>query len=84
MDNDYSSERLEYQSGQRNEKERRGEYTPRPKSQIVLAWVLIAVVVFGILGMFLGVPVFAVLYVVVRGFVSSRLKEKNIRPDDML
>ena len=23
MDNDYSSERLEYQSGQRNEKERR-------------------------------------------------------------
>ena len=37
MDNDYSSERLEYQSGQRNEKERRGEYTPRPKSQTVLA-----------------------------------------------
>ena len=27
------------------------DYTPRPKSQIVLAWVLIAVVVFGILGM---------------------------------
>ena len=46
-----SSEQLEYQSGQRNEKERRGEYTPRPKSQIVLAWVLIAVVGFGILGM---------------------------------
>ena len=39
---------------------------------------------FGILGMFLGVPVFAVLYVVVRGFVSGRLKEKNIRSDDML
>ncbi len=51
MDNDYSSERLEYQSGQRNEKEQRGEYTPRPKRQIVLAWVLIAIVVFGVLGM---------------------------------
>lgn len=51
MDNDYSSERLEYQSGQRNEKEQRGEYTPRPKRQIVLAWVLIAIVAFGVLGM---------------------------------
>ena len=28
MKDDYSSERLEYQSGQRNEKEQRGEYTP--------------------------------------------------------
>ena len=26
-------------------------YTPRPKSQIVLAWVLIAIVVLGVLGM---------------------------------
>ena len=51
-------------------------------------WVMFSIIVgggmFGILGMFLGVPVFAVLYVVVRGFVSSRLKEKNIRSDDML
>ena len=51
-------------------------------------WVMFSIIVgggmFGILGMFLGVPVFAVLYVVVRGFVSGRLKEKNIRSDDML
>ena len=45
MNNDHSTERLEYQSGQRNEKEQRGEYTPRPKHKIVLAWVL------GVLGM---------------------------------
>ena len=31
MNNDHSTERLDYQSGQRNEKEQRGEYTPRPK-----------------------------------------------------
>ncbi len=47
MNNDHSTERLDYQSGQRNEKEQRGEYTPRPKHQIVLAWVLLAIVVFG-------------------------------------
>ena len=51
MNNDHSTERLEYQSGQRNEKERQGAYTPRPKHQIVLAWVLIAIVVLGVLGM---------------------------------
>ena len=51
MNNDHSTERLDYQSGQRNEKEQRGEYTPRPKHQIVLAWVLIAIVVLGVLGM---------------------------------
>ena len=51
MNDNYSSERLDYQSGQRNEKEQKHTYTPRPKSQIVLAWVLIAIVVFGVLGM---------------------------------
>ena len=52
MNNDHSTERLEYQSAHHADGEKpRGEYTPRPKSQIVLAWVLIAVVVFGILGM---------------------------------
>ena len=51
MNNDHSTEQLEYQSGQRNEKERQGEYTPRPKHHIVLAWVLIAIVVLGVLGM---------------------------------
>ena len=51
MNNDHSTEQLDYQSGQRNEKEQRGEYTHRPKHQIVLAWVLIAIVVLGVLGM---------------------------------
>lgn len=51
VNDDYSPERLDYQSGQRKETKERGEYTPRPRSQIVLAWVLIAIVVFGILGM---------------------------------
>ena len=51
MNNDHSTEQLEYQSGQRNEKERQGEYTPRPMHQIVLAWALIAIVVLGVLGM---------------------------------
>ena len=50
MNNDHSTERLDYQSGQRNEKEQRGEYTPRPKHLIVLAWVLIANVVLGVFG----------------------------------
>lgn len=51
-------------------------------------WVMFSIIVgggmFGILGMFLGVPIFAALYVVVRGFVSGRLKEKNIQSEDML
>ena len=51
MNNDQSTDRREYQSGQRIENEQRGEYTPRPKHQIVLAWVLIAIVVLGVLGM---------------------------------
>ena len=51
MNDDYSSERLDYQSSHRDQEKPRGEYTPRPKSQIILAWVLIGIVVFGILGM---------------------------------
>ena len=51
MKHDCSSEQLDYQSSQRAAQEQKGEYTPRPKSQIVLAWVLIAIVVFGIAGM---------------------------------
>ena len=51
MNNDHSTEQLEYQSGQRNEKERQGEYTPRPKHQILLAGVLSAIVVLGVLGL---------------------------------
>lgn len=48
-------------------------------------WVLVAIVVggglFGVAGMILGVPVFAVLYMLVRDFVNQRLKKKNIDGD---
>lgn len=51
-------------------------------------WVMFAIIVgggfFGILGMFLGVPVFAVVYFIIRGFVDSRLSEKNIQDGEML
>ena len=45
-----STEELEYKSAHAQPEEK-SPYTPRPKSQIVLAWVLIAIVVFGVLGM---------------------------------
>lgn len=45
-------------------------------------WVTFAIIfggaVAGILGMFVGVPVFSVIYILIRDLVSSRLKEKNI------
>jgi len=45
-------------------------------------WVLVAIIVggglFGFIGMLLGVPVFAVIYALVRDWVEKRLKEKNI------
>ena len=44
-------------------------------------WVLVSITVagslFGFAGMLLGVPVFAVLYMLVSDFVSSRLKAKG-------
>ncbi len=51
MKQDRTSEQLDYTSAESQNKNERTEYTPRPKSQIILAWVLIAVVVLGILGM---------------------------------
>ncbi len=45
-----STEELEYKSAHVQPEEKR-PYTPRPKSQIVLAWVLLAVVLFAIGGM---------------------------------
>ena len=45
-----STEELEYKSAHAQPEEKR-PYTPRPKSQIVLAWVLLAVVLFAIGGM---------------------------------
>ena len=45
-------------------------------------WVMFAIIVgggyFGILGMFLGVPVFAVIYLVIKRVVDDRLKAKEI------
>lgn len=45
-------------------------------------WVTFAIIfggaMAGLPGMFLGVPVFSVIYVLIRDLVSSRLKEKNI------
>ena len=48
-----STEELEYKSAHAQPEEKR-LYTPRPKSQIVLAWVLLAVVLFAIGGMSYG------------------------------
>ena len=45
-----STEELEYKRAHVQPEEKR-PYTPRPKSQIVLAWVLLAVVLFAIGGM---------------------------------
>ena len=44
-----STEELEYKSAHAQPEEKR-PYTPRPKSQIVLAWVLLAVVLLLLLG----------------------------------
>ena len=45
-------------------------------------WVLVAIVVggglFGFVGMILGVPTFAVIYMLTRDYVTARLKEKKI------
>lgn len=45
-------------------------------------WIMFAIILgggfFGLIGMFLGVPVFAVVYVIVKEIVNQRLKEKNI------
>ena len=48
-------------------------------------WVMFAIIVggaiWGVLGMFLGVPLFSVIYVLVRDLVMRRLKERRIRVD---
>ena len=45
-------------------------------------WVLFAIIVggslFGLVGVLLGIPTFAVLYVIVRRVTNQKLKEKNI------
>lgn len=45
-------------------------------------WVIFAVIImggcFGIVGMFIGVPIFATVYMVVKNVVEARLKKKNL------
>lgn len=45
-------------------------------------WIMFAIILgggfFGLIGMFLGVPVFAVVYVIIKEIVNQRLKDKNI------
>lgn len=45
-------------------------------------WIMFAIIVgggfFGLIGMFLGVPIFAIVYVIVKEIVHFRLKEKDI------
>lgn len=45
-------------------------------------WIMFAIIVggglFGVLGMFLGVPVFAVIYVIIKETVALKLKDKGI------
>ncbi len=45
-------------------------------------WILIAIIagggLFGILGMFLGVPVFAVIYMLLKDYIERRLKKRNL------
>ena len=50
MRTERSTEELEYQSAHAQPEEKK-TYTPRPKGQIIMAWVLLAVVIFAILGM---------------------------------
>jgi len=45
-----TTESLESERLREQEKEQK-HYTPRPKSHVVMAWILLAVVIFAILGM---------------------------------
>ena len=45
----------------------------------VMAAIIIGGAIWGVLGMFLGVPFFSVIYVLVREFVVKRLRERRIR-----
>jgi hypothetical protein len=48
---EHSTEALESESLKAQETEEKKHYTPRPKSQVVMAWVLLGVVIFAVLGM---------------------------------
>lgn len=48
-------------------------------------WVIFAILIagglFGVLGMFIGVPVFAVIYIFIKGAIEQRLRKKNLPTD---
>lgn len=48
-------------------------------------WIMFAIIVggaiWGVLGMFLGVPIFSVFYILIKDQVTRKLKEKRIRVD---
>ncbi len=48
-------------------------------------WVIFALLlaggIFGFLGMFIGVPIFAIIYTLVRSFIEERLTKKNLSTD---
>ena len=48
---EHSPENLEHLSNEAQAPEEKKKYTPRPKSHLILAWVLIAVGLFAFLGM---------------------------------
>ena len=45
-------------------------------------WVIFSIIIggglFGIVGMFIGVPLFAVIYSLIRSFIEQRLRKKNL------
>ena len=47
---DHSTENLEQYSAGQQGGENKEVYTPRPKRQIILAWIMIAIVLFAFLG----------------------------------
>ena len=49
MNEERTTQELEYNSSQQNKEQ--PKYTPRPKSHVIMAWILLAVVIFAILGM---------------------------------
>lgn len=51
MSPERSPEQLEYESAHAQQEQEKPHYTPRPKSQVIMAWVLLGIVIFAILGM---------------------------------
>ncbi|SJZ94924.1 AI-2E family transporter [Anaerorhabdus furcosa] len=50
-------------------------------------WIMFSIIVgggfFGVVGMFLGVPLFSVIYIVIKEFVENRLKKKELEVEKL-